>query len=602
MSQQGAGLPSEIQITELADGVRYRLPDRQLGAARFIGLPLVAFGLCFSGFAVFWMWGAAAAVRLGNDPAGWFGLLFVAFGIPFVLAGLGPIGIGLFILAGHSEIELRGDKLRAIERAGLVRWSWKRPRAGLCRFVVSTAQASRHGTTPSVGVLADLAAIRPEWEAAKSQTRPLLLAVGYQRQLLVLLADELARRSQLLTDEAGVVRQVPAIQVVQEDAAATRAFEELAERPPGCTIEVARAADGVTIAVPPVGMRQEAGCLFIFGLIWCGFMGVFSVSMALGKPDNDGNMPAWAAIPFVGLFWAIGLGMLAGAVHMARRRAVLAVVGDRLLVLQTGLFGSKRREWRRDEIADIRSGPSGAEVNDEPVLELQIHPPLGAGKKSGLLSGRDAKELRWLATELRRALNLRTLSGVETPFQERSEQPAGSLVTVEETTDGGVTLIVPPAGLWHGSRGLFLFALVWCAFMTVFDGLLFAFAGKGDWAGPLAMGAFSLLFWAIGIGMLLGALHMGRRRAVFGVVGDRLLVLQSGPLGGKRYEWRRDEVADIRTGPSGMAVNQVPVLELQVHPRSGKAIGLLAGRDDAELQWLATMLRRSLGVPIEPSP
>ena len=33
--------------------------------------------------------------------------------------------------------------------------------------------------------------------------------------------------------------------------------------------------------------------------------------------------------------------------------------------------------------------------------------------------------------------------------------------------------------------------------------------------------AVSLLFWAIGIAMLLGAINMGRRQAVFAVVGGR---------------------------------------------------------------------------------
>src|SRR5262249_45988138 len=155
----------------------------------------------------------------------------------------------------------------------------------------------------------------------------------------------------------------------------------------------------------------------------------------------------------------------------------------------------------------------------------------------------------------------------------------------------GVTLLVPPAGLWRGSKGLFLFSLIWCGFMAVFDGLLLAFAEKREFVGPVVMVLFSLLFWAIRVGMLLGAVQMARGGAVLGVVGDGLLILQTGPFGTKRHEWNRDALADVRTGPSGMAVDHVPVLELQVHPRQGKPVGLLGGRDDAELQWLATLLR-----------
>ncbi len=44
------------------------------------------------------------------------------------------------------------------------------------------------------------------------------------------------------------------------------------------------------------------------------------------------------------------------------------------------------------------------EVNNSRVPELQIHPM--AGKKIGLFGGRDAGELRWMATELRNALGV----------------------------------------------------------------------------------------------------------------------------------------------------------------------------------------------------
>ena len=41
-------------------------------------------------------------------------------------------------------------------------------------------------------------------------------------------------------------------------------------------------------------------------------------------------------------------------------------------------------------------------------------------------------------------------------------------------------------------------------------------------------------------------------------------------------------------------MNERPVLELQVRPREGAQVGLLAGRDEEELHWIATRLRRAL--------
>ena len=50
-----------------------------------------------------------------------------------------------------------------------------------------------------------------------------------------------------------------------------------------------------------------------------------------------------------------------------------------------------------------------------------------------------------------------------------------------------------------------------------------------------------------------------------------------------------------------MEVNDRPVIELQIHPRQGKKAGLLGGRDEAELRWLATRLRQALQVPARTS-
>jgi hypothetical protein len=85
---------------------------------------------------------------------------------------------------------------------------------------------------------------------------------------------------------------------------------------------------------------------------------------------------------------------------MGRRTAMFAVAAGNLLVMQKGLFGTKKREWAVDDISHIALGPSGMKVNDRDVLQLQIH---AAGEKLGLLTGRDVAELEWLACELRSA-------------------------------------------------------------------------------------------------------------------------------------------------------------------------------------------------------
>jgi hypothetical protein len=174
-------------------------------------------------------------------------------------------------------------------------------------------------------------------------------------------------------------------------------------------------------------------------------------------------------------------------------------------------------------------------------------------------------------------------------------QPAGCRVQLEER-GAGIRLTVPPAGLWKGSGGLIVFALLWCGFMTVFTAVFFLPSTKRE----VSVGVFLLIiggFWLVGLSLLAAAVNMGRRRAELTVDGGRLRVKTEGLFGVKEREWRRDEIAAIRADASGLESNHHPILELQVHPTAGKKAGYLAGHDEAELRWMAARLRQALNVP-----
>src|SRR5207247_11284912 len=44
--------------------------------------------------------------------------------------------------------------------------------------------------------------------------------------------------------------------------------------------------------------------------------------------------------------------------------------------------------------------------------------------------------------------------------------PSGSQITIERFPDG-LTIQIPPAGLWRGTKGLFFFAVAWNGFLLV---------------------------------------------------------------------------------------------------------------------------------------
>jgi hypothetical protein len=173
-------------------------------------------------------------------------------------------------------------------------------------------------------------------------------------------------------------------------------------QPAGSVIELKQFADGVSIRVPPAGLWKGNHGLFFFSLLWNGFMVIFTIFMVGGVllAEKQEGEP-WIIIPFLGVFWLVGIGMMLAGIHMGKREAALAVAGGTLMVMQIGLFGKKQREWLLGDIASIRVEATGMEVNDVPVNELRIYDTAGA--KFSLLAGRKDEELEWLAHELRAA-------------------------------------------------------------------------------------------------------------------------------------------------------------------------------------------------------
>jgi hypothetical protein len=255
------------------------------------------------------------------------------------------------------------------------------------------------------GPLADLAVLRVEFDGAKR----LMLAAGYPREWVTAFAGDLASRlrSQVEVTEsdspwqrAGAEDRDGLSSISVADHFDTSEFlDDDVAQPEGSPIQVEEYPTGVTLTVPPAGVWRGGKGLCFFGLIWCGIMSVISLAAIFGTPEDE--IPWFVYLIFVG-FWAIGAAILLGGINMGIRRAVLAVVDDSLMVLQIGLFGSKRREWTRDQIDRIVCGASGMEVNDRPVLQLQIHG--NSRGKFSVLTGRDDAELRWIAATLRRAL------------------------------------------------------------------------------------------------------------------------------------------------------------------------------------------------------
>lgn len=209
-------------------------------------------------------------------------------------------------------------------------------------------------------------------------------------------------------------------------------------------------------------------------------------------------------------------------------------------------------------------------------------------------------KLQGEAMRLTPAVKAMTSSAIEPEKnnQEIPAQPPGSRATLERRAEQW-TVTLPAPGLLKGSKGLFVFALLWDAFVTLFTCVIIIKTRGLELLGVLA---FLSIFWAIGAGLMLYAIQMGRRRAVIDVVGslgqsDRLLLItQTSLFGPKQHEWPVSSIQRIFVGASDMKVNDRPVMNLHIETHDGTDAGFFMGRDEQELDWLAGQLRLATGL------
>jgi hypothetical protein len=383
---------SEIRVETEGHDVSYALPARPLGKFRWLGLCLVAFGMFFASMPVGTLAQSLKNLARGNADPG--NLLFALFMIPFVLGGLIPFCVGVLIICGRSRVEWRNKRLSVVEYAGPIRWRQRLPRTAIRKFKVSFGGTKVNDRPVTSGPFAELASLVAEFEHGQ----PRMVVMGYPRDWLQALAQDLSGR----VGASAASLNAPTVEVVDAKEDQPQ-FRDQLEKPAGSKVRITTGVNGPVIEIPPAGLWKGSKGLLAFGIFWCLFMVVFTGFFLFTNQKDSQGVPGGVWL-FIAAFWLIGLGLLAGAVNMGRRRATLRVEKSGLRVTQTNLFGIKSREWRREAIAALRADASGMAVNDVPILELQIHPV--TGKKAGFFAGRADDELRWLATELRRALNV----------------------------------------------------------------------------------------------------------------------------------------------------------------------------------------------------
>jgi len=400
-------LPPDIRvIQEGLDTTRYVLPRRKLGKVRWLGVAPLIFGLGVSGFMYSWMAGPLTGIGREHGFAKGISIAFALMGLPGLAIGLGLMLVGIVVMLdiSHSEIVVSGNHLRAVERWGLLRWTRKRQIRAIQPIGINGK------TLTSSSALSGGYAALSAWTLNKDDN--MLVTAGYPAALLVPLAQVLSGTvagsrsgtlSDLAEDEASDREEAESPVATSDSRAAAAAGDvplpdDRIAAPPDTNITLQERPGGIAISVPRAGLWRGSKGLFMFSLMWNGFIAVFITLMArTGTP--------FGIYLFMLIFVAIGLAMLGAALNMGWKRILLAVANDTLAYETISPFGVVRKQFHRKEIESIGVGPSGMSVGNVPVMELQIL-LAGAGGKIGLMSQCSADESAWVAAQLRLRLKV----------------------------------------------------------------------------------------------------------------------------------------------------------------------------------------------------
>jgi hypothetical protein len=188
-------MPSDVMVEAMGDHARYYLPQRHIGALRWVGLLPVAMGVVMIGV-VSRAFGPAVQRLFSRGAFGIYEIAFAGLLLLFLLPILRLMLFGLVVIAGRTEIRLINGKLSARERVGPFTWTRKRKGTSpVQRVSVGYGDGRlRIDGKPTVRFshIAGLAALGVE--AGPDVKHRFLLTIGYPKEMLLAIGQDLADR------------------------------------------------------------------------------------------------------------------------------------------------------------------------------------------------------------------------------------------------------------------------------------------------------------------------------------------------------------------------------------------------------------------------
>lgn len=163
-----------------------------------------------------------------------------------------------------------------------------------------------------------------------------------------------------------------------------------------------------------------------------------------------------------------------------------------------------------------------------------------------------------------------------------------------------ITFMIPRTGFSGGSAKFFLiFSLVWNGIsFPMFLGILVSLIHEPSWENLGILGFISI-FVAIGTAFALAGIQTAFRKSVLLATRESLVFTQTGPIRKMELQWNPADIATILSKNSNTTVNGKVLKQLAVTTKgtSPRTDTMLTGREDAELEWLASTLHDFYRLP-----
>lgn len=171
------------------------------------------------------------------------------------------------------------------------------------------------------------------------------------------------------------------------------------------------------------------------------------------------------------------------------------------------------------------------------------------------------------------------------------ERPSGpNEIQIHQTPDG-VSIVIPMAGLFRGN--CLVLMVPGCIVSFLLFGALIAAMQNLD-SDSAGIGLMFIGF-TVALGILaLFNLILGSARIT--VDRSSLLVVRKSMLRKRRNKFPRGDVTQVKRGDSQVAINEMPLQELQIYIRSKIRLRMMGQRKSEDIDRVAEALRTALGL------